>query len=296
MALIRNERFGFVISEFRKKNKLTQENMVDFIRSKSNLFAKVDSITVSRWERGVTAPPLVKKIELLLLLDFSVEQILKLVIKQPSDTKKLNSYLADSYLSSDIDITAHKISLENFYEIKEVEKEVDLICIYEKSEFLDMFVKYTAAEKKIIFRQLDLNICLYIANGRLMGHLVHICVPKNTHWQILNGEIDLVTLAQSSLRGANTIEKITTATELIIVSVNCTHNKVFDDLFGQFFNVFLFNYKNSNLSCLYKDSKTKTTLQKLGFASHTYNVSSTISWHDAIRTKAVLELVRLVRS
>ncbi|AWK84229.1 helix-turn-helix domain-containing protein [Photobacterium damselae] len=53
--------FNKFLAQYRKKNNLTQQEMVDRLTNAHSSFSKLDTVTLSRWENEKTLPPLKKQ-------------------------------------------------------------------------------------------------------------------------------------------------------------------------------------------------------------------------------------------
>ncbi|PSB77235.1 hypothetical protein C5F61_12780 [Photobacterium damselae subsp. damselae] len=53
--------FSACLTKYRKKNNLTQQEMVDRLTNSHSSFSKLDTVTLSRWENEKTLPPLKKQ-------------------------------------------------------------------------------------------------------------------------------------------------------------------------------------------------------------------------------------------
>ena len=65
-----NELFAKLIKDFRKNNRLTQDELVHIIMLGSDEFYGLDTVTISRWENNVTSPLLYRKLKVAQILGF----------------------------------------------------------------------------------------------------------------------------------------------------------------------------------------------------------------------------------
>lgn len=74
--------FGEILKNFRQKKGLTQIDIVSVLHLAHSGFDNVDNVTVSRWERGITKPTLVKKIRILRILGIDVSLLINHLDKE----------------------------------------------------------------------------------------------------------------------------------------------------------------------------------------------------------------------
>ena len=73
MYQISNEKFGLFVTELRKKKNLTQKDLAEKLY--------VSDKTVSKWERGASAPSTTNLMALAKVFDVSAEELLKEIQK-----------------------------------------------------------------------------------------------------------------------------------------------------------------------------------------------------------------------
>lgn len=67
--------FSLFLKKIRNQSKLSQEQLAVYLRKHSSLFYNLDTLTVSRWERGVNTPSLAKQAEIAQLFKLELTDI-----------------------------------------------------------------------------------------------------------------------------------------------------------------------------------------------------------------------------
>ena len=269
---------------------MTQEAMTEYIQMRSNIFPRLDTVTLSRWEHGITSPSLAKKVELLLMIGLTINEVLEIVVKEPASTEKFNRFTADNYCGNHEELSIKRYNVFNFREADEdldvmktiFEDEqlgVDAFCNQEKMVFLESLIE-----------KLRLNIWMYFHKHRLIGHLIYGEVDKNTHWRLLNKEVEFedFVLDSESIGGVSYPIKYD---HLLVFGIHCGNQKVFEHALGHMANELLAKQNpDCNLSCITHKSATANTFSKLGCSTHARGRSYTITSHDAKRSRPMINL------
>ncbi|HIF9291725.1 TPA: hypothetical protein ACX6Q0_003780 [Photobacterium damselae] len=63
-----NNYFALILTRYRKDQGFTQRELLEFLYQQTNLLSSLDLVTLSRWENGKTAPPMERRLLILLIL------------------------------------------------------------------------------------------------------------------------------------------------------------------------------------------------------------------------------------
>ncbi len=282
--------FSSFLLLFRKKNKLTQEKMVSFIQSKSNLFPCLDSVTVSRWENDITSPSFTKKVELLLIIGTDFKKVVQSIVEPPKNIQKYNKFPKDYYTDqSNKDVlTVENLTFDNIDIISTLKNELDFIFEYEQLSTNFYFEKNNIGKLHCFFKKFNLNISIYKSNGRLVGHLISSQLDSNTHWSIINRETSFSSIYRNNKIYCNSGIN----NNYLIIGLHCGNSIVFEHVFGRLLEEFIFNNDlNGNLSFITKKRNVANSLLRVGLSTHTQSGIYTISNYDAKHSKSILEIV-----
>ncbi|MCL1137175.1 helix-turn-helix domain-containing protein [Shewanella pneumatophori] len=193
----RNHVFSTFLKKIRANNVLSQEQLCLQLRQHSSLFYNLDSITVSRWERGVNIPSLAKQAEIVELYDNELTCIYacdKQFIQESSHLIKTDSeqqksihpyYRNDEYYIQTIDIRD-----DRFYLV------LKMILRYEGNPTLKLNPPLEEFDSLN-----DLKISVATAfNGQIIGHSLFLTTTENVIKEIAETNKDLRTIINSSNR------------------------------------------------------------------------------------------------
>jgi len=277
--------FSDSLIKYRKEQSITQNELLTVIQSKSNLFSRLDTVTISRWEHCLTTPALIKRIEILLMLNVNFDSILLNLIQQTNSIIKYNSLTTDLYLPPNLECQLFKITSKNTKSVSKHINEIKLISYFEKKSYMNTFFASDAKSLQELFKKLNLEIWLYKAGEELIGHAIFMKLASQAHWEFLNNQDLKTDLAWVSY------EK--NADNILLLAVDCSTDKVFKHLFSNLMYIFLLSEdKESHFSCTSNNKLVKKTLKTLGFCSYKKGKISGISNYDAFRTKPILEVAR----
>ncbi|WP_335921831.1 helix-turn-helix transcriptional regulator [Shewanella chilikensis] len=187
-----NHVFSMFLKQLRKENDLSQEQLCIHLRQHSGLFYNLDTITVSRWERGVNIPSLAKQAEIAELYDkelmsiYSADSLFlnecSALVSIPKDQSTRSNhpyYSNDEYVIKTIDINDN-----NFYLV------LKMIICYEKNPILILMPPFDS------FHWLQ-NLKISIAtafNGQIVGHALYLEMSSQKIFEFVNIKSDLKVL------------------------------------------------------------------------------------------------------
>lgn len=94
--------FSQILVNFREKNNITQQELIDKVNEYyDNLFTKLDTVTLSRWENGKTSPSLKKKILIIDFLDEIDKYLSGMKISENANSVLLN-YIERRFQKNDL--------------------------------------------------------------------------------------------------------------------------------------------------------------------------------------------------
>ncbi|WP_198553555.1 MULTISPECIES: helix-turn-helix domain-containing protein [unclassified Shewanella] len=184
-----NHVFSTFLKHLRQNNDLSQEQLCLHLRQHSSLFYNLDTITVSRWERGVNIPSLAKQAEIVELYDNELtsiysrdKQFLKecsnlVAIPNAPEIKSSHPYYAnDEYQIKNIDIED-----DSFYLV------LKMILRYEGNPSLKL--KHPLED---FFWLKNVKISIAIAfNGQIVGHGLYLETSAQNFLELVNINSDL---------------------------------------------------------------------------------------------------------
>ncbi|WP_220770125.1 helix-turn-helix transcriptional regulator [Shewanella sp. MBTL60-007] len=184
-----NHVFSTFLKNLRLNNDLSQEQLCLHLSQHSSLFYNLDSITVSRWERGVNIPSLAKQAEIVELYDKELTNIYRsdekfleecshLVTTSDSDKQKSNHpyYRNDNYKIETIDLND-----DSFYLV------LKMILRYEGNPSLKLKPPLEKFESLS-----DVRISIATAyNDQIIGHSLYIETTSQNVLELININNDL---------------------------------------------------------------------------------------------------------
>lgn len=119
--------FEQILKKYREKSGVTQEIMVDLLSHNSSKLKKLDNVTFSRWERGITIPPFKKQIEIYQLLGVDpIDEIIDSNIELPKVDNE-NYFAIDYYTYGNSDFVTHVLNRNTLSGLDSVLEEMELI-------------------------------------------------------------------------------------------------------------------------------------------------------------------------
>ncbi len=104
--------FSKYLKNVRSQKKLTQQALLDVLVEGHESFSKLDSTTLSRWERGATSPKLEKQLIIARLLDTDITQLIDpdvdVTKAKATSVIKFKDRTLNPYLASDTDFKLTK--------------------------------------------------------------------------------------------------------------------------------------------------------------------------------------------
>lgn len=187
-----NHVFSMFLKHLRLNNDLSQEQLCIYLRQHSSLFYNLDTITVSRWERGVNIPSLAKQAEIVELYD---RELTSLYSTDPQFLNECRTLV--SIPKTESTRSTHPYYSNDAYEIKAID-------INDNSFYLvlKMIMRYESNPSLILKPPLDsiyglqnLKIAIATAfNGQIVGHALFIETSSQNIFELVNIKSDLKTL------------------------------------------------------------------------------------------------------
>ncbi|MUJ37164.1 helix-turn-helix transcriptional regulator [Aliivibrio fischeri] len=185
--------FEQILKKYREKSGVTQEIMVDLLSHNSSKLKKLDNVTFSRWERGITIPPFKKQIEIYQLLGVDpIDEIIDLNIELPKVDND-NYFASDFYTYGNSDFVTHVLNRNTLSGLDSVLEEMELII--DSDYYFKQLIKFTgknSIKKSIESLMAKLNaeiiICKY--KSRLIAHSITLYVSPDFLKDLMCNEID----------------------------------------------------------------------------------------------------------
>lgn len=299
--------FGNFIKEQRLLHGLTQEEVGLFINNGGNKLAKVDAVTVSRWERGVTSPSNSKQVEVAALFNYDWFKYLltnaaaKFKVKVKVDNKiPTKNIFQDSYYIESAEYKINQLDSSTLFENNEFKKLLRLLYI--KGDITTQTSHNNALITETLKRAAKSGSLYFISvhsdYNQLAGHIIALRVSN----KIKKAFIKEGLLFSQLLHQASS-QKIKKAQNHIIISTYTGNANCFQVLFGHYFKEFLLENdlsECSSISCLTKDSKLQAVLIKFGFQPKTRTTDGfyicTISHLEILKSPVLFSLAYNHRS
>ncbi|MEZ9596763.1 helix-turn-helix transcriptional regulator [Shewanella sp. 10N.261.52.F9] len=185
-----NELFAHFVRDYRKRNNLTQNRLVQIVTSASDEFYGLDTVTISRWENNVTSPQLYRKLKVadILGVDWYSHTLDKL---------DLNN---DKHIENDDIFSTIKEKIPLMINIDEA----SFINISDLSELKGKAIWQSINEfifklKEDYFINLDSSVTtsLYLSNTGLTGYYSVCLMCNRDFWQYLGESNHLLPLVSN---------------------------------------------------------------------------------------------------
>lgn len=105
--------FGQTLKSIRIAYSYTQMDLAAKLSAESNEFSKIDVVTISRWERGVTTPSNSKAVRVIRCLTNDVSPFLSLLAKKSFTSEPLEEFIKKRYETNVIKLTLAAFGLKN---------------------------------------------------------------------------------------------------------------------------------------------------------------------------------------
>ncbi|WP_218638754.1 helix-turn-helix transcriptional regulator [Shewanella sp. UCD-KL12] len=186
--------FSIFLRNTRQHNDLSQEQLCLHLREQSSLFYNLDTITVSRWERGVNIPSLAKQAEIVELYNHELVDI------YGKDNEFLNECTKLLALPINKRKSSHPYYSNDEYIIKDINNKhpcfhliLAMILQYEGNPCLSL--EQIDAKREQLS---DLNISVASAfGGQIVGHCLFIETTSQQVLELLNFKISLQEMTQA---------------------------------------------------------------------------------------------------
>lgn len=184
-----NHVFSKFIKQLRSNNNLSQEQLCMHLRQHSSLFYNLDTITVSRWERGVNIPSLAKQAEIVELYGKELTSIYSADPLFLNECRSLVSIPKVKPTKSN-----HPYYSNDAYEIKTIDSNderfnrvLEMIMCYENNPILILKSSMDFFRR---VKNLKINIALAF-NGQIVGHCLFIETSSQNIFELINIKNDL---------------------------------------------------------------------------------------------------------
>lgn len=208
-----NDKDSHVFSKFlrntRQNNDLSQEQLCLYLRKQSSLFYNLDTITVSRWERGVNIPSLAKQAEIVELYNHELVDI------YGNDNEFLNECTKLLALPINQRKSSHPYYRGDEYMIEEIDNQhpcfhliLGMILQYEGNPCLSLD---DIDSNRHRLSELKISIASAFG-GQVVGHCLFLETTSKEILELLNFKINLQQMTQSEvLRRSNAVLVISSA-------------------------------------------------------------------------------------
>ncbi len=213
--------FANIITEYRKSNRLTQRDLLNFLYQQSPSLVSLDLVTLSRWERAKTVPSMEKRLLILSIINKMDEYFFASSGKYEIISNNLINKVLDKRYSKIISFAAM----------------LKLKTILNSNDFQLRFNSFSDAPKSIgdffsnrnryigdICKKINAQVGSWHYEDKVIGFFIHAPI-KNDMFSILSGHIDdminQVKFEQSSPLGCDALfffDQVTLTRELYDLS------------------------------------------------------------------------------
>ncbi|WP_211239200.1 helix-turn-helix domain-containing protein [Shewanella fidelis] len=191
----RDHVFSSFLKKIRANRVLSQEQLCLQLRQHSNLFYNLDTITISRWERGVNIPSLAKQAKIVELYDNElaciyacdkefIQESSYLIKSDCAQQKSIHPY----YRNDEYQIHTIDINDDRFYLV------LKMILRYEGNPTLAICPEL---EEFVSLKNLQISIATAF-NGQIIGHSLFLKTTEIVIKEIAETNKDLGTIIKSS--------------------------------------------------------------------------------------------------
>ena len=190
--------FSIFLRNTRQHNDLSQEQLCLHLRENSSLFYNLDTITVSRWERGVNIPSLAKQAEIVELYNHELVDI------YGKDNEFLNECTKLLALPINKRKSCHLYYRSDAYLIEEIDNEhpcfhliLGMILQYEGNPCLNLDEIDSQREQ---LAKLKINVATAFG-GQIIGHCLFMETRNHMILELLNFKINLQDIVHQGAQG-----------------------------------------------------------------------------------------------
>ncbi|MDD9158209.1 transcriptional regulator [Aliivibrio sp. S4TY2] len=196
-----NRLFEQILKKYRIRSGITQEFMVDLLSNNSPKLHKLDNVTFSRWERGITIPPFRKQIEVYQLLEVDpIDELIELGIELPViDSNEY--FVTDQYMGSIDEFSLYLLDRNNISDIDLFLSDIQIIVTN------DLYLKrlieaFQITEMKAFISMLiecfntQIYLCKY--GTRLIAHSITLYVTSDFMVDVMGDNIDILNMKSYS--------------------------------------------------------------------------------------------------
>lgn len=168
--------FNNILKKYRNNNLLSQNDLVNYLTNNDDFLAKLDVVTLSRWENGKTAPSLEKKIRIMKKLDLLTLYLHS--IKNFNEQTKLSESLNIRF---GIEINKYK-ELNNFKNFENTQFE-----FIKNKKNLDKNLKnYLVNQERELCKvcnQWPIGVGCWTLNNKIEAFFIHLYANNNLYNQ-----------------------------------------------------------------------------------------------------------------
>ncbi|ODA24069.1 helix-turn-helix domain-containing protein [Photobacterium damselae] len=178
-----NNIFSKILTNSRKAQGLTQKEMLDFLYQQNEVFSSLDAVTLSRWERGKTVPPMEKRLFVLSLINKVEEYFCLEAVQGEYESGLVNKTLNKRY--------SKVISLAAMFKTEQVQQDYKLnFSTFNDTpkEVLGYFSNRNRFAGQIC-DQINAQLGYWEENNQILGFFIHAPI-KAEMLSILSGHID----------------------------------------------------------------------------------------------------------
>ena len=186
--------FEQILKKYRMKSGITQEFMVDLLSNNSSNLKKLDNVTFSRWERGITIPPFRKQIEIYRLLGVDpIDEIIELDIDLPQIEGE-DYVITDYYTDSVNEFYSYCLNRTNIDEAINFIGEIELIKdgdVYISRLFDSFKLDKEEHVTQMMIEKFNAEIIICKYKKRIIAHSITLDIEPDFIKDLVSNSIDL---------------------------------------------------------------------------------------------------------
>ncbi|MFA1562340.1 helix-turn-helix domain-containing protein [Aliivibrio fischeri] len=223
--------FEHVLRKYREKSGVTQEMMVDLLSHSSSRLKKLDNVTFSRWERGITVPPFKKQMEVYKLLGVDpIEEIINSNIELTNSDGGGVYYINDYYTRYVNEFSIYKVNRSNKKNVKLLIGDIELIR--ENDKFFDNICNIFNINEccdciDVLINKLNAELIFCKYKNRLIAHSIMIYVSSSYIRDTISNSLSVSNLVKYK------------GSDKFVISFNSSTDKTLRFILGRIFNKYL---------------------------------------------------------
>lgn len=176
--------FSTLLVHYRKEKNISQRDMVGILSSQSRLLSSLDSVTLSRWERGITIPSMEKRFLILSIIDRMDEYFI-------AESEQYDS-VSDNLLYQVLGKRYNKVTKSvTIFKIGQTQQDYQLnfSLLHNAPNEIQAFFVNNHMFVGQVCDQINAPLGYWKNNNKILGFFIHVPI-KGKMLSVLSGHID----------------------------------------------------------------------------------------------------------